>query len=152
MKILTMKRPGLLVSLLALVLFSCTDKDAAALRTTNGPLEGNWRMIAVKNNSTGFIHTKPGAITGDVDITFVSVSSGKGFINGKTPTNTLNGDYTLDLTNKIDIGPLMASKVAETSWGLDFLYSVEKADTYTFEENGRLNIHTEKKTLFFERN
>lgn len=146
-----MKRPGLLAALLSLVLFSCSDKDIA-LKTTTGSLEGNWRMSAVKNNATGLVHTKPGAITGDVDITFVTVNSARGFINGKTPTNTLNGDYSITPEDNIAFGPLMASKVAETSWGLDFLYSVNTADTYSFEEDGRLRIHTEKKTLFFVRN
>lgn len=152
MKILTMKRPGLLVSLLALVLFSCTDKDSAALRTTNGTLEGNWRMSAVKDNNTGFVHGKPGAITGDVDVTFVTVSTANGFINGKTPTNTLNADYTLGDVDNIYIPAVAATKVAETSWGLDFLYNITKADTYSFEEDGKLRIHTEKVTLYFVRN
>jgi hypothetical protein len=151
MKILTMKRPGLLVSLLALVLFSCTDKDAA-IPITNDTLEGSWRMIAVKDHNTGLIHFKPGAITGDVDISIVAVNNERGFINGKTPTNTLNGGYTVSNKNLINFGPMMASKVAETSWGLDFLYSVESADTYAFDLDGKLMLHTEKKTLFFERN
>lgn len=146
-----MKRPGLLVSLLALVLFSCTDKDAATLGT-NDTLEGNWRMIAVKNNSTGFIYGKPGAITGDVDITFVSVNTNKGFINGKTTINDLGANYTLGDNNSIHIPCVSHTKVAETSWGLDFLYSITFADTYSFEADGKLRIHTEKKTLFFEKN
>ena len=151
MKIFTMKRPGLLVSLLALVLFSCTDKDTA-IPINNDTLEGNWRMVAVKNNSTGLIHTKPGAITGDVDLSIVAVNNERGFINGKTPTNTINGGYTVSNENLINFGPMMATKVAETSWGLDFLYSVESTDTYAFDLDGRLMLHTEKKTLFFVRN
>lgn len=147
-----MKRSGLLVSLLALVLFSCTDKDEAALGTTNDSLEGSWRMIAVKDNSTGFIHTRPGAITGEVELTFVAVTTASGFFNGKTPTNEFNANYTLGEIDNIQIPSVYHTKVAETSWGLDFLYSITFADSYSFEEDGRLRIHTEKKTLFFERN
>lgn len=149
-----MKR--ILVSIMALALFSCSrNADADLLRTTSATLEGSWRMIAVKNNGTGFIHTKPGAVTGDVDVTFVAVSADKGFMNGKTPTNTLFADcnfYTLGAEGKLSIPCVAHTKVAETSWGLDFLYSITKSDNYSIEPDGRLRIHTEEKTLYFERN
>ena len=146
-----MTRPGILVALLSLALFSCT-RSVDRLRTNNDSLEGNWRMVAVKDNSTGFIQSKPGAIPGDVDVTFVAVTTGNGFINGKTPTNTLYADYRLGEIDGITIPSVAATKVAETSWGLDFLYNITKANTYSFEQDGKLRIHTEKKTLFFERN
>jgi hypothetical protein len=149
-----MKR--LLVAIMALALFSCSrDADADLLTTNKATIEGSWRMVAVKDNSNGLIHTKPGGITGDVDITFVAVSDDKGFLNGKTPTNTLFADcngYTLGAEGKITIPCVAHTKVAETSWGIDFLYSITKSDNYSIEPGGKLSIHTEMKTLYFERN
>jgi hypothetical protein len=151
-----MKRPGILMAaFLSLALFSCS-RDADELQAFNkNSIEGNWRMVAVKNNSTGLIHTKPGAITGDVDIMFLAVTPDKGFINGKTPTNTIfrnSNQYDLGERGNISIPCLAITKVAETSWGLDFVYSITKSDNYSIEPGGRLRIHTEEKTLYFERN
>lgn len=145
-----MKR--ILVAVMALALFSCSRDADDDLLTTTGDLEGNWRMVAVRDNTTGFTHVKPGAITGDVDVTFVAVNATNGFLNGRTPSNTFGGDYRLGEIDVITIAALAYSKVAETSWGLDFLNNASKADTYAFEQSGRLRIHTEKKTLIFKRN
>jgi hypothetical protein len=152
-----MKLPGLLMAaLFSLSLFSCSrDADDDMLANNNTSIEGSWRMVAVKNNSTGFIHGKPRAITGDVDIMFLAVSPDKGFINGKTPTNTIfrnSNQYNLGEAGKISIPCLAITKVAETSWGLDFVYSITKSDNYSIEPGGRLRIHTAEKTLYFERN
>ena len=151
-----MRRPGLLVAaLMSLALFSCSRNGDHLLVANNLSLEGNWRMVTVRDNSSGFMHTKPGAITGDVDITFVPVAPGKGFINGKTPTNELFKDcnqYTLGEGDKIAIPCISVTKVAETSWGLDFLQNITKSDSYSIEPDGKLRIHAEKKTLYFERN
>jgi hypothetical protein len=145
-----MKR--IMTAVLALALFSCSRDMDDEFRGNNEKLEGSWRMVAVKDNATGLTQTKPGSITGDVDIIFVAVNTAKGFINGKTPTNTLYADYSLGEIDIITISSVASTKVAETSWGLDFLYNARKADTYSFEQDGKLRIHTEKKTLFFERN
>jgi hypothetical protein len=147
----------LVTAFISLALFSCSrDADADLLTAANkSNLEGNWRMVLVKENSSGLIYSKPGAITGDVDITFVTVNTDKGFINGKTPTNTLFADYTLyklGAEGQITIPSVAATKVAETSWGLDFLYNITKSDAYSIEPDGKLRIHTENKTLYFERN
>jgi hypothetical protein len=151
-----MKRPGLLMAaLFSLALFSCSRDADDDMLANNTSIEGSWRMVAVKNNSTGLIHGKPGAITGDVDIMFVAVNATKGFINGKTPTNTIfrdGNEYTLGEAGRITIPCLAITKVAETSWGLDFVYSITKSDNYSIEPGGRLRIHTEEKTLYFERN
>ena len=150
-KLLTMNRPGILIALLAVTLFSCS-RSMDGTSTISGSLEGTWRMVIVKDNATSLQYNKPGAITGDVEITIVVVNPGKGFINGKTPTNTLYGDYTTEPIDKISIPCVAYTKVAETSWGLDFLQNINTADTYSFEEGGRLRIHTNKKTLIFKRN
>jgi hypothetical protein len=152
-----MKLPGiLLTAILSLALFSCSrNADADLISTDKASLEGNWRMVLVKDHTSGLTYAKPGAIPGDVDLTFVAVNSDNGFINGKTPTNTLFADYTvytLAGEGKITIPSVAATKVAETSWGLDFLYNVTKSDSYSFTPDGKLRIHTEKKTLYFEKN
>lgn len=146
-----MKRPTILIAFLAVTVFSCS-RSMDKVTTPTGSLEGTWRMVAVKDNATSLQYDKPGAITGEVEITCVAVNAGKGFFNGKTPTNTLWADYTLEPIDKIVIPAVAATKVSETSWGLDFLYNITTADTYSFEEGGRLRIHTEKKTLIFKRN
>jgi hypothetical protein len=140
----------LLAAILSLALFSCT-RTVDNIRT-NDSLEGTWRMVAVKDNGSGLLHSKPGAITGELEITFVAVSATTGFISGKTPINELSANYTLSESNGISIPAVFYSKVAETSWGLDFLHHIAKADTYSFGEDGKLQIHTGEKTLYFTRN
>lgn len=151
-----MKRPGMLMAaLLSLALFSCSRDADNDMLANNTSIEGSWRMVAVKNNITGLVHGKPGAITGDVDIMFLAVNADKGFINGKTPTNEIfrnSNEYTLGESGKISIPCLSITKVAETSWGLDFVRSITKSDNYSIEPGGRLRIHSAEKTLYFERN
>lgn len=135
---------------MALALFSCSrDLDGLPV---NKNIEGNWRMVLVKVNSTGFMHTKPGAVTGDVDITFVAATPGKGFINGRTPSQPIEAEYELSSPDGMKIPVITYGKIAETSWGLDFLYNIISADTWSIEQDGKLRIHTANKTLYFERN
>lgn len=145
-----MKRAGILAALFSLALFSCSRDMDRPLTTNNASLEGRWRMIVVKDNASGFSHTKPGATPGDVDLTFVAVDTYKGFINGYTPTNKLYADYTVAEIDVISIPSVAATKVSETAWGLYFLDNIRTSDSYSFEE-GRLRIHTQKMTLFFEK-
>jgi hypothetical protein len=152
-----MKRPGILMTaILSLALFSCSrDADSDMIRLGKTSIEGNWRMVLVKDNVSGLSYAKPGATPGDVEITFVAVTIYNGFINGRTPTNSVYGDYKLyrvSNDSRITIPSMSSTDVVETSWGLNFLYNIMKSDSYSIEPDGKLRIHTEKKTLYFERN
>jgi hypothetical protein len=46
---------------------------------------------------------------------------------------------------------LMLSKVAETSWGEQFVDNITEAQQYSFETGARLNIRTTKKVLTFQK-
>jgi len=43
------------------------------------------------------------------------------------------------------------TKVAETSWGDEFVQNITVAQSYSFETDGKLNIHTVSKTLTFRK-
>ena len=148
-----MKRPGMLMAaFLGLALLSCSRDADDLIQNNNATLEGGWRMVLVKDNASSFIYTKPGAITGDVDINFVAVTATKGFITGKTPSQEIEAEYEMGSPGFIRIPVITYGKIAETSLGIDFLHSFISADTYSFEPDGKLRIHTGKKTLYFIRN
>lgn len=146
-----MKRSGVLMAAFASLLLISCSRDADLLPNP-GTLEGSWRMVIVKDNFTGLSHTKPGAITGEVKITFVAVEPRNGFFNGKTPTNVFSGDeYTVGDSGKLTIPTIASTDAIETSWGLDFFQNITKSDNYSIEPDGKLRIYTGKKTLYFER-
>jgi heat shock protein HslJ len=144
-----MKRFVLLLSILAVSVLSC--KKDNKVQGTEKDLPGNWRMIAVRDNTSGSTASKPSSITGDVDITFHFTSATDGNITGNTPTNTLIAEFTIGQSNTIRILALAATKAMETPWGEAFLDHVTQSQRYVFESNNRLAINTGIKTLVFQR-
>jgi len=134
--------------LLPLLIFSCQRK---ADHLWPPSLEGSWKMTAVKNQATGLFTTKPAGIPGEVEIIFAAVNGNKGIFSGKTPTNAFNGHYSTSEGRFITIPAVSASKVVETSWGLDFLMSITSALEYTFEAGDKLIITTPDYQLYFQR-
>src|SRR4051794_21213688 len=80
-----MKRVMLFISIVSLLLLSCSRQDVAS--SAPATLGGNWRMILVKDNSSGLITAKPSDVQGNVDITFTEMNDTSGTFNGHTPTN-----------------------------------------------------------------
>ena len=96
--------------------------------------------------------TKPASLYGDVVITFVSSDISKGIFNGNTPTNELGPDvYSLGYNHAIFIPSLNMTKVAETSWGLEFVVNIRDAQQYMLNSGDLLNITTSNKTLTFQK-
>ena len=142
-----MKQLCLLIAVIGITQFSCRRNDAAAPVATS--LQGNWRMILVKDNSTRLSFAKPASIQGDVDITFNTANNS---FSGKTPTNDIwQSDFLAHPNLSLTIPFLSMTKVMETSWGNEFVGNICSSQSYTFESGGRLNIKTINRTLTFKK-
>lgn len=138
-----------LIPVIGLLLFSCKKNTSDLISPS---LDGTWKMILVKDNATNTVMTKPASLYGDVMITFVSSNVSKGAFNGNTPTNDLGPDiYSLGSNHTISIPVLTMTKVAETSWGLQFIANFRDAQQYRLEPGFLLNIITSNKTLTFQK-
>lgn len=138
-------------AILSLTIFSCTKQNSVSPRSAT--LDGSWRMIAVTDNSSGSVITKPSSVQGDVDITFAAISDTSGTFYGHTPTNDISqSDYVTGANYRLSIPFLYMTKVGETSWGYEFVYNIRNSQEYRFESGNKLVIKTTNKTLIFERN
>lgn len=145
-----MKYVLFLVAAIGSTLFSCEKADSCD--PVAASLDGKWRMIIVKENSSGLTITKPGSIQGDVDITFTSISPTNGVFTGNTPTNSIRqNDYSIGANQSLSIPSLNMTKMMETSWGDEFVQHIRGSQEYSFEPDGRLNIKTINKTLTFKK-
>ena len=145
-----MKKLFLLFALISLTQVSCKKTDSVDLLPTS--LDGQWRMVVVKENTSGFMITKPSSIRGDVDITFISESATNGTFIGNTPTNTIHkNDYSIGTNQSLIIPNLGMTKVGETTWGIEFVDNIRSAQKYSFENDGKLTIKTTKNTLTFRK-
>lgn len=145
-----MKQLLFLVATIGSTLFSCTKADSCD--PMPAALDGKWRMIIVKENSSGLTTTKPSSIQGDVDITFTSTNPTNGFFTGNTPTNSImQNDYSIGANQSLSIPNLNMTKVMETTWGAEFVNNIRNSQEYSFETGGRLTIKTINKTLTFKK-
>ena len=135
--------------LTGLLLFSCKKSEEGS---TSSSLEGTWKMILVKDNASTISITKPGSIQNDVIISFSTSSSSTGYFSGKTPTNTIGqSSYALAANQSISIPSMVMTKVAETTWGAEFVDHIREARQYNFPASGKLEIITLHKTLTFQK-
>lgn len=140
-----------LAAVISLTQIAC-KKPAAFNRPAPALLDGQWRMIAVKDNISYAITTKPASITGDVDITFTPVTASAGTFMGNTPTNEIwRSGYTTGLQQTISIPAMGMTKTGETSWGILFVNNIRSSLEYSFDTGGLLTIITVNKTLTFQR-
>ena len=138
--------------LVVIVFTALSCKKVNSVNSVSGSLDGKWRMIAVKENTSGLMTTKPTSITGDVDITFSSNSSTGGILFGNTPTNIIDqNNYSTGANHSISIPVLSMTKVMETAWGAQFVDNIRTSRVYGFESGGNLNIKTLNKTLTFRK-
>ena len=145
-----MKTILLLIVVFGLTQISCKKPNTSDSVPTS--LNGKWRMIIVKDNATGLTTTKPSSIQGNVEITFTSISTTNGTFTGNTPTNEIaQNDYLTGPNQSLAIPALGMTKVAETSWGKEFVNNIRSSKEYSFETGGRLNIKTENTTLTFQK-
>jgi hypothetical protein len=142
-----MKWLSLLFITVLTTVFACKkDRDHSSIASLNG----QWKMVQVKEKATGVITTKPSSLNGDVSVTFAAQTDSSGSITGHTPTNILSGGYTIYPGKGIHIPAVLASKVMETPWGSLFIDHVTTAQTYHVECN-ELRLNTANVTLFFQK-
>ena len=140
-----------LLAMISMALLSCS-KPGNHCSSNQASLAGKWRMIIVKENASGSTTTKPASIQGEVDILFTSTNSTKGIFTGNTPTNEIfPSDFNVAPNQALTIPAVSMTKVAETSWGDEFVQNITVAQSYSFETDGKLNIHTVNKTLTFKK-
>ncbi len=145
-----MKQALLLIAIIGVSLASCNR--TSSINPNSVPLDGKWRMITVTENVSGASSIKPSSIPGDVDINFTSQSSYNGIFNGNTPNNQIKqSSYSTGTNQSLVIPALNMTKVAETSWGNEFVDNIRSSQSYHFETDGRLNIRTASKTLTFRK-
>lgn len=145
-----MKQLLFLVAAIGSTLFSCNKADSCD--PIPASLDGKWRMITVKENSSGLTTTKPSSIQGDVDITFTAINAAHGIFRGNTPTNSImQNDYSIGANQSLSIPNLNMTKVMETTWGAEFVDNIRDAIEYSFDTGGSLHIKTINKTLTFKK-
>jgi hypothetical protein len=145
-----MKQIFFSIAILSLVLVSCSKKESAD--PVLNSIEGAWRMVIVKDNVSGLAITKPSSVQGNVDIIFTPASLTNGIFSGHTPTNDIQqNDYSTGSDRTISIPNLSMTKVAETTWGNEFVAHIRNSREYYFETDGNLSIKTISKTLTFKR-
>ncbi len=144
-----MKRFLILISTVSLIVFSCKKADSDLIPAS---LDGRWKMILVKDNSTNTVTTKPASLYGDVIITFVSNNLSTGIFSGDTPTNHVGPNtFSLGSNRSLSIEAMSMTKVAETSWGMFFVANIRDAQLYSLGTGEILNILTANKTLIFKK-
>ncbi|MCU7549646.1 hypothetical protein OCK74_11005 [Chitinophagaceae bacterium LB-8] len=148
-----MKSSFLLMGLIGFVFFSCTKFSADCdHKSEPKSLDGTWKMVLVKDNSTSAVTTKPSTVQGDVILTFISNSPTTGSFTGKTPSNDIGTNaYTTGPNQRLSIPNLNMTKVGETSWGGLFVDNIRNAQQYSFEAGEKLNIKTSNKILAFNK-
>lgn len=129
-----------------LSLVACRKNNQPA----NNALSGNWRMVSVKEISSGQINLKPIGTNGDVDISLTFYSATQGNLLGNTPSNALNGTFTISANNAINLSAVSATKVAETVWGNYFYSNTLTIERYGFTAAGLLELYTNNYILQFE--
>jgi hypothetical protein len=138
------------VLIIGFSLFSCAKPNNQC--SSQASLDGKWRMVYVKENVSGSTLTKPATTQGEVDILFISTSSTGGTFTGYTPTNEIfQSDFYVAVGQALTIANLAMTKVAETSWGNEFVENIRDARSYSFDNAGQLNIKTVNKTLSFRK-
>ena len=138
------------IALVSLIMFSCSKEYSVESVPTS--LNGTWRMITVKDDASGLTIYKPSDLHGDVIITFIAKSNTTGVFYGHTLTNVISeGNYTTGANRLLSIPSLFMTKLAETSWGQEFVNNICTSIEYSFESNGNLVIRTANRILIFEK-
>lgn len=145
-----MKQLFILSAIISMLTVSC--KKPGSCNSDKASLNGKWRMVSVKENSSGETFVKPSSISGEVDITFTSTHPAGGTFIGNTPTNQIwQNDFSTGINQAIAIPNLSMTKVMETSWGNEFVLNITDAETYDIEAGYKLHIKTTSKTLIFQK-
>lgn len=98
-----------------LVLMTACKKDKVS--NPQNSLEGQWKLVIVKDKSTGATYSSPAGSSRDIIINFKT----NGF-SGQTLRNSFSdGSYTLLNGSDITFGSFNMTKIAEDEWGSMFI-------------------------------
>ncbi len=122
--------------MLLLTLVAC-KKDC--LTTTEGTLNGKWKLVKYHNLTNGTSESEPSNIPSSIIIEF-SDDGTNGKMNGHTVMNSVGGAYELLQNHKMKTLSFGGTKVAEPSWGRKFYDAIYAASSYE-KPSDKLYIH-----------
>ena len=131
------------ISLLAYLIFSCTETDLAR------SLNGTWQYAFHENVANGEIAAEPDYIARSVVITFDD-NGKKGDFHGQTVTNAIQGKYKIESDGTISFTEITGGQRGEPDWAAGFWDALNSARNYAME-NERLEIlydNGNKKLIF----
>jgi hypothetical protein len=141
-----MKRLSSLLALVGLLtLFSCNKNETEA----NG-LQGKWQLLLINDLATGTSMAKPASELREVTISFYCNGSSGGFA-GNTHANIFSGEYKNPSAQLLTIESYGGTKVLDGPWSCAFSDNFIDTQSYSFDNNGKLQLHTPQKTLVFKR-
>jgi hypothetical protein len=111
--IFCLKKVFILSAVFGLILFSCNKSGSDRIASS---LDGNWRMVIVKDIASGVESTKPSSVQGEVEITITSTNATRGTFKGKTPSNEIeSAKFSLGANQSLSVSELSMTKVNETN-------------------------------------
>lgn len=113
------------ISLLTLLISCRKDADSPAVQNS---LEGEWKLVMVKDKGTGDQFFKLPGTSGDVVIRF----SGNNFSGHTLINNLADGEYTFVNGSELTIGSFATTKVIEDQWGSMFLTVLQSCGLQSF--------------------
>ena len=109
-----MKTCGIFAAVFLVLLGAC-KKDKVS--NPQNSLEGQWKLVTVKDKSTGSSYSSPTGSSRDIIINFKANS-----FSGQTLRNSFSdGSYTLLNGSDVTFGSFNMTKIAEDEWGGMFI-------------------------------
>ncbi|MBJ2176280.1 hypothetical protein JBL43_18660 [Aureibaculum sp. A20] len=143
------------LTLLLVTLFifnSCTKDDD----TISYDLTGSWKVVYFRDGNKKITksedNTWPDINNGDITAIFTAPdSNGKATVSGITVSNGYTGDYTIQKTGEIEIGPITTTFINEPEWTK--LYKISSVQEFEIRNTNLFMYYNNKKnTIVFERN
>jgi hypothetical protein len=142
-----MQQKFLFFFIITLLLVCCRKKNESHRK-----IDGSWYMYFVEDKSVSSKPQKP-SNSADVIISFVSKTDTTGTFSGSTPSNQiLSNNYFILPNDHLKITTLAMTNAPETQWGQLFVNEIRNAETFGFEEDIVLSIHTSSnKRIWFKK-
>lgn len=125
-KTASMRIPGLFITTLILLFVGCKKEETPS--TSQNSLDGEWKLVMVKDKGTGDQFFKLPGTSGDVVIRF----SGNNFSGHTLINNLADGEYTFVNGSELTIGSFAMTKVMEDQWGGMFLTVLQSCGLQSF--------------------
>ncbi len=134
-----------LVSIFFIILGCSKNEDIITYDLT-----GNWRVISfVENSSKKIIKTKDNTWSdfnnGDITINFDEPdNSGQGVFSGINVTNGFSGNYIVNESGEITIGPITSTYINEPEWAK--LFKISDVKNYEVRNSNLIIYRNNKKS------